>query len=229
MLSLRLDQAVGKHCPNRPNDVKSLHKKLMEIGKIPCYSCSGDMDDTIFKGIEDVQRHFMRIPDGVISVGKRTHNFLSNWSHKKVSANARLPGRLKAAWDWVDPLLPEGTYCSSGFRSADDQRRILQKFFLQTYRSQIISKYGMPKYRLVSADVRQHESDVLQMVRGVGQAIATPGKSKHQQGKAIDLGGPSVIDQKQVEIVKLVARAHPELFSGKVLKERNGCVHFEII
>lgn len=66
------------------------------------------------------------------------------------------------------------------------------------------------------------------MVRGVGQAIAAPGKSMHQQGKAVDIGGPSTIDQKQVEIIAMVARAHATLFSGKILRERNGCVHFEI-
>ena len=51
------------------------------------------------------------------------------------------------------------------------------------------------------------------MVRGVGQAIATPGRSAHQQGKAIDICGPSSIDNKQVEIVRLVARARPTLLS----------------
>jgi hypothetical protein len=66
-------------------------------------------------------------------------------------------------------------------------------------------------------------------VHGVGQQIAAPGKSMHQRGKAIDVGGPDAIDQAQVDIIKLVARAHPDLFSGKVLKERNGCVHFEIL
>ena len=32
------------------------------------------------------------------------------------------------------------------------------------------------------------------------------------------------LDQK-VDIVKLIALAHPQLFSGKVLKERNGYAH----
>jgi hypothetical protein len=128
----------------------------------------------------------------------------------------------------VNPLLPEGSYCSSGFRSAEDQRRILHKFFNVTYRSAIISKYGQAAYDRAAVDLRRNEASVLTMVRGVGQAIAAPGRSMHQQGKAVDIGGPSEIDDQQVDVVLTVARAHPALFSGVVLKERNGCVHFEI-
>ena len=101
-------------------------------------------------------------------------------------------------------------------------------FFLNTYRVQIIAKYGQQQYDAVKANLLANETKVLEMVRGVGQAIAAPGASMHQRGKAIDIGGPSAIDNKQVEVVKLVARAHSDLLSGKVLKERNGCVHFEI-
>ena len=79
----------------------------------------------------------------------------------------------------------------------------------------------------MNADLLANEAKVLTMVRGVGQYIAAPGKSAHQLGKAIDVGGPS--DNKQVEIIRLVWRAHPRLFSGRVLKEKNGCVHFEIL
>jgi hypothetical protein len=31
-----------------------------------------------------------------------------------------------------------------------------------------------------------------------------------------------------VRIIRMAAKANPTLFSGNVLKERNGCVHFEI-
>lgn len=228
MSILILQQAVGKNCPNRPDDVKAIHKRLMDIGKIPCYVCTGAFDDTILQGIIEVQRHFMLTPDGVISVGGRTQGFLANWKNKPISPGVQLPGRLREAWDWVDPLLPEGSYCTSGYRSADEQRRILHNFFLNTYRIQIIAKYGQQQYDAVKANLLANESKVLEMVRGVGQAIAAPGSSMHQKSKAIDIGGPSAIDNKQVEVVNLVAKAHLDLLSGKVLKERNGCVHFEI-
>jgi hypothetical protein len=225
---LNLQQAVGMHCPNGPADVKAVHRCLMDIAKIPCYECSGALDEAILGGIREVQRHFMQTPDGAIAVGGPTHGFLANWKEKPIGAGVQLPGRLREAWDWVSPLLPEGSWCSSGYRSADDQRRILHNFFLTTYRIQIVSKYGQRKYDAAKADLRANEAQVLEMVRGVGQAIAAPGASMHQRGKAIDIGGPATIDNRQVEVVKLVARAHSDLLTGKVLKERNGCVHFEI-
>lgn len=225
---MQIVQAVGKNCSNSPADVRTVHRRLMEIAKIPCYPCSGHLDDTLMAGILELQAHFMMRPDGVISVGGKTHAVLRDWTVKPVGNGVQLPGRLRQAWDLVNPLLPEGSYCSSGFRSADDQRRILHRFFNQSYRAQIIGKYGQKAYDSAKADLLASEDKVLEMVRGVGQAISAPGKSLHQQGKAIDIGGPSYIDNKQVEVVRLVARANPTLLSGRVLKERNGCVHFEL-
>lgn len=225
---LTLMKAVGKGCTNHPKDVKALHKCLMDIGKTRCYVSNGVMDDEIIRGILDVQNHFMRKPDGVISVNRTTHNFLKLWKNKPIRPGVRLPGKLREAWDLVDPLLPPGSSCTSGFRSAEDQRRILHRFFLTKYKSLIIRKFGQNQYNAVKADLVGNEDEVLKMVRGVGQAIAKPGRSAHQRGKAIDIGGPSAIDRKQVKVIKMVAKAHPALLSGKVLRERNGCVHFEI-
>ena len=226
---LIINKPVGKNCLNSPQDVIAVAQVLMAIGKIPrSHFSNGTFDEVILKGIIDTQRHWMQIPDGVISVGGRTQRFLQTWKIKQISPGVQLPGRLKEAWDLVNPILPEGSYCSSGFRSADAQRKILHTFYLSTYKSQIIAKYTQKTYESVSVDLVANEQKVLEMVRGVGQAIAAPGKSAHQLGKAVDIGGPSTLDQRQVEIVTLVARAHSHLFSGKVLKERNGCVHFEI-
>ena len=67
------------------------------------------------------------------------------------------------------------------------------------------------------------------MVRATGQKIAMPGRSKHQFKKAIDVGGVGeVLNRRQVAVIRMVAAANPDLLSGKVLKERNGCVHFEL-
>jgi hypothetical protein len=59
------------------------------------------------------------------------------------------------------------------------------------------------------------------------QAVAMPGTSPHQSGKAFDIGGPA--DDEQVRVARMVGRANAILFSPKApLKERNGCVHVEI-
>lgn len=229
MIPLLLTKPVGKNCPNVPQDVNALVKRLVAIGKLsPALLAATAMNPSIMKAIMDVQRHWMAMPDGIVSVQGRTHKYLQTWSCKPISVGVQLPGRLQEAWNWVNPLLPEGSYCSSGFRSAETQRKILQNFFVNTYKAAIVQKYSQKSYDAVAIDLLKNEVQVLEMVRGVGQAIAAPGKSAHQLGKAIDIGGPATIDQKQVETVQLVARAHPTLFSGKVLKERNGCVHFEI-
>lgn len=228
MAVLFLSQSVGRGGANRPADVGTIHQRLMEIGKIECYRCDGKMDPKIQAGIDAVQRHFLRRPDGLISVHGATHRYLSAWEEKPISPGVQLPGNLRSAWDWVNPLLPKGSYCSSGFRSAADQRRILHHFYGSSLRGQIVAKYGQEAYDEVAADLLANEDKVLEMVRGVGQAIAKPGSSMHQKGKAVDIGGPS--DNEQVRVVRMVAQAHPELFSSKApLKERNGCVHFEIL
>jgi hypothetical protein len=223
-----LSKAVGVNCPNVPNDVKLVHLRLMEIGKIPCYPCQGAMDQMIMGGIRSVQKHFMLTPDGIIGVSGMTQRVLNQWSTKPIKPGANLPGQLRAAWDMVNPLLPEGSSCTSGYRSTDEQRRLLQRFYLHDFRGAIVSKYGQKTYDSTAKDLVANEDEVLKMVHGVGQLIAKPGTSPHEKMKAIDIGGPDAIDSKQVEVVKLVARANPNLLSGKVLRERNGCVHFEI-
>jgi hypothetical protein len=193
-----------------------------------CSAITGRCDDGTVGAISGFQRLFLSRPDGLINIQGNTLTFLNRWSIKPVGKGVDLRGNLRRAWDLVNPILPEGSYCASGYRSPEDQRRILHKFFSDTYKNQIIKKYGAAEWASVWKDRFQKESRVLEMVRGVGQAIAAPGRSMHQQGKAIDVGGPDSIDAEQVRVVRMVAHANPTLFSGMVLKERNGCVHFEI-
>lgn len=230
MTTLILNAPVGKNCPNVPQDVNNVALALIANGKIDrSYVPNGQFDKVISQGIFDTQRHWMATPDVMIEVGGKTHKFMQSWKAKVIAPGVQLPGRLQEAWDLVSPLLPEGSYCSSGYRSEEAQRRILHEFFTSTFRPQIIAKYTQKVYDAVSVDLIFYEQKVLEMVRGVGQAIAAPGQSPHQLGKAVDIGGPPSIDQLQVEIVSLVARAHVDLFSANTpLKERDGCVHFEI-
>lgn len=230
MANLKIRRAVGKGCPNEPKDVKAVHKSLMEAGIIPCFVNNGDLDDRTYKGILDVQSRFMKKPDGVISVGKTTNRFLSEWKDKPISTKARLPGRLRVAWDLVSPLLPAGSYCTSGYRSADDQRRVLHQLYRgRKLKPKIVQLYGQAKYDAIKSNLAKNEKEVLAMVRATGQKIATPGRSKHQFKKAIDVGGAGeALDKRQVAVIRMVARANPGLFSGTVIKERNGCVHFEL-
>jgi hypothetical protein len=225
-MRINLLSAVGKGCPNRPEDVRAIAQTLTNIGKLPKTKATGLPDEAFVQAIINLQRIWTPVPDGVISVHGATHKFLEGWKIKPIATGVQLPGRLREAWDLVNPLLPEGSYCSSGYRSADDQRRILHDFFLTKHRRKIVAKYGLPAYETVKLDLLGNEVKVLSMVKGVGQDIAAPGKSAHQRGKAIDVSGG--LAAQQVQVIKMVARANPGLLSGKVISEINRCVHFEI-
>lgn len=183
---------------------------------------------TLELSIRRFQRRFTMRPTGLLLPGDQTCRFLAAYVQKPIAPGVMLPGALRVAWDLVNPLLPAGSYCTSGYRSAEAQRAILHRMFLHTWRAAIATQYDPRRIEAATRDLLGKEEDVLTMVRGVGQAIARPGGSMHQRAKAIDIGGPDRIDAEQVRVVKLVAAAHPHLLSGKVLKERNGCVHFEL-
>lgn len=227
MFKLSIQVSVGYKGVNNKRDVEIIQARLNEIGK-NCGSVDGKCGPKTIQAIESVQKHFMRKPDKIIDPKGRTMFFLNRWSIKPVNSGVDLRGNLKKAWDLLNPLLPPSSKCTSGYRSPEKQRQILHHFFSKTYKRRIIAKYGLQAYNEVWADKRDREADILKMVRGIGQAIAAPGKSMHQKGRAFDIGGPSSIDPEQVRIAKIVAAANPDIFTGKVLQERNGCVHVEI-
>ena len=200
----------------------------MDIDKLPrSYQISGSYDDALDKAIVSTQHHWMLQPDAVISPGGQTQAYIQAWSIKPIDVGVQLPGDLRTAWDLINPLLPAGSYCSSGLRTADDQRRVLHDFFLRKLKSRIVKEIGQTEYAELSKDLVANEARVLALVRGTGQDIAAPGSSKHQQGKAADISGPS--PARRAEVTRMVARANPQLFlPGRVLHEANGCVHFEI-
>lgn len=227
MQVFRIDHAVGRSCPNEQADVAAVAIALMNIDKIPLtYRSNGCYDDTIDQGIASTQHHWMLTPSAVISPGGLTQNYIQNWSIKPINYGVKLPGDLRTAWDMVNPLLPDGSYCVSGLRTIEDQRRILHEFFLRTYRNKLIQRIGRLEYDELSEDMLANEPRVLELVRGVGQRIATPGSSRHQLGKAVDIGGDHKL--RRADVTRMVARANPQLFSGVVRLEANGIVHFEI-
>lgn len=225
---LRLDRAVGRKCPNTSGDIRSVATALMSIEKLPrSYQINGEYDQAIDDAIVSTQHHWMLQPDAVISPGGRTQTYIQAWSIKPIDAGVQLPGDLRTAWDLVNPLLPMGSSCVSGLRSADDQRRILHDFFLRKYKSEIIAEIGQTEYAELSKDLLANEARVLELVQGTGQDIAAPGSSKHQLGKAADISGPN--PGRRAEITRMVARANPQIFlANRVRLETNGCVHFEI-
>ena len=112
---MTLHRAVGVNCPNLKTDVVLLQKRLIQIKKSRQASPSGELDEETFIAITSVQRHFMRCPDGIVSPEGWTLKYLNRWSPKKVAATANIGNaRLRQAWCLVSPLLPIGSYYSSG-------------------------------------------------------------------------------------------------------------------
>lgn len=73
----------------------------------------------------------------------------------------------------------------------------------------------------------EDDKAMVKMVKGATkQAIAIPGNSNHQNGRAFDVGGLTDAEQ-----VRALLWCHVEFSDStqvtKILPERNGCVHFE--
>lgn len=185
------------------------------------------LDDMILDWIFQFQSLFMRAPDGLVVPGGTTAKFLAGWSVSAIEPGVVWQGRLKEAWLRVSPLLPPHSRCTSAYRSADDQKRIIDRMFLTTYAAELRGRLGA-RYAAIAAlagDVRY--ASMVTELRAIGQAVAMPGRSPHKRGKAFDIGGPG--DAEQVRVCRMVAAANSMLFSGRILRERNGCVHVEIV
>jgi hypothetical protein len=184
------------------------------------------LDDVTLEWIIQFQSLFMRAPNGLVVPGGTTAKFLAAWSVSAIDPGVVWQGRLKEAWLRVSPLLPPQSRCTSAYRSADDQKRIIDRMFLTTYAAELRLRLAA-RYAAITAlagDVRY--ASMVTELRAIGQAVAMPGRSPHQRGKAFDIGGPS--DAEQVRVCRMVIAANATLYSGRVLRERNGCVHDEI-
>jgi hypothetical protein len=195
-----------------------------EISRAPTGVC----DDITIDWIKDFQSLFLRLPDGVVEPDGQTQKLIARWAISPIDGGVQWHGNLRQAWNMLSPLLPVGSRCTSAYRSADDQRRIIDDMFTKKYATELRNRMGARHAETVKATGDGRYQTMVKELRALGQAVALPGHSPHQRGKAIDIGGPSTIDNEQVRIAKLVAQANPGLFSGKILKERNGCVHVEL-
>ena len=196
----------------------------------------------------------VHLPDGLIDKGKATEKSLFDHGAKKYSPPAK--GKVKPVdkkpldkknaatgslietwkiilgrWETISPYLPDGSTMTSGYRTADDQREILQLWFNHTYKEEIIEKYSQKewdKYKAMQGvdDAKADRAMVDMVIEATGQLIALPGNSPHQHGKAIDIGGPADAEQ-----VKALLWCHAEFAEmkivTKILPERNKCIHFE--
>jgi D-alanyl-D-alanine carboxypeptidase/Putative peptidoglycan binding domain len=185
--------------------------------------------------------------DGLISKGGATEKSLfgntpmrftpmqpgSVKPNQKESESAGATGEARTHWDnilavWsaVSPYLPAASHLTSGYRSYDDQVRVIEDFFIDDYKAAIIAAHGQAEWQaLVGKTDDASVSTKLDWVRACGQDVARPGSSPHQSGHAIDVGGADDTGQ-----IHALLRYHVDVDKSKVTKvlhEKNGCVHFE--
>lgn len=226
---MTLHKPVGIGCPNLKADVVALQRRLIQIKKSRQTTPSGELDDETIAAIVSLQRHFMRGPDGVVSPGGVTVKWLNVWKPKAIKPEARMTNaKLREAWALVSPLLPTGSYCSSGYRTKEKQREILHEYFFEKKRAEILAMCGKAEYDALTANPVAKEHRVVELVRAVGIHIAAPGRSQHERFKAIDIGGGASLQNAQAAVIRMVAKANPKILSGYIKVESEQCVHFEL-
>lgn len=193
----------------------------------PDYELKGAIDEGTIRWIMDFQSIFMKVPDGLIMPGGRTATFLANWSVKPVESDVRWHGQLKTAWLLVSPFLPEGSYCSSGYRTTEEQRALLVRFYTVGLAKVLKAKLGEQYDEILKLTGSARDVAMHREVNAAGQQIALPGRSLHESGRAFDVGG--LQDAEQIRIAKLIGAANRSLLSGRVILERNSCVHVELV
>lgn len=224
---ITITSSVGIDAVNEPRDVATVGRRLAEIG-LYLGASPDEFTPELGRAIKDFQDRFMIAPDGKIDPHGQSIRFLDRWKEKTIGESATLDAPLRAAWDWINPLMPNGSYCSSGIRTTEKQRQLLVGFYTGSKKAKIVELYTQKEYdRVLDLDEGNAKDVAMRnMVQAAGQAIAVPGTSKHEKGKAFDIAGAEPGEKKRV--ARLVVDANPEMFSGKIIKEDNGCVHVEI-
>lgn len=225
-----LSASVGVGGVNKRADVDAVRRRLILLN-LYVGDLSADYADDLGRAIKAFQKIFSPAPDGKIDPNGRSLKFLNRWKVKTIAHSVTMNANLTRAWELMNPILPEGSYCLSGIRSTTRQRELLVEFFTVKLKSDVIASYTQKEYDRVVALEPGVERDkaMHRMVNGVGQDIALPGSSKHELGKAFDIqGGDS---GERYSVAKLVIRANPSVYAGinRLRLESNGCVHVEII
>jgi hypothetical protein len=248
--------SVGTGGTNQADDVTLVQDRLGQLGYASAATGSvddatvraiGQYQAAMVAHGGSLSSNLVAKVDGLISKGGATEKSLFGSGPFKLTAiesgsvkpnskdkeAAGAVGEAKTFWDgilgvWaaVSPYLPDGSYLSSGYRSYADQVRVIEDFFTDDYKAQIISAHGQAEWQaLVGKTDAASVTTKLGWVRDCGQDVAAPGTSPHQSGHAIDVGGPD--DNGQIHAL---LRYHVDLDKAKVTKiihEKNGCVHFE--
>ncbi len=144
--------------------------------------------------------------------------------------------KIENVWKEVGPYLPDGSELASGYRDSAAQRVQLHKKYI-SFEDDIVSTYDrdtweknvakmnekLPESELDKFDIELHTQ--ICKVKG-NREVALPGKSLHQHGRAIDVGGTSDRLERIRALGFYLIKFENTAFVSAVNNETN-CVHFE--
>jgi len=161
------------------------------------------------------------IPDGVEVDQKIKKSY-------RIRPKVKLNSLLFDAWRTLQPFLPRGAVMTSGFRTPEDQKRILNNYWKKATGSPVPSHLQTdPRvWRQVSRLLRRHHGYI------VGPPL-TPNSSKkkfgHFKGNCLDISGADLYDISS--IVKAVSdhKDLPVKFRKPFVEQGNNCVHIGVV
>jgi hypothetical protein len=232
-LGYPVKEASGNCDPETIKAIKFFQASINDVAsKIKKYQAIDFPDGLISKGGATEQKLFKENPSKYLSPTKKTSKPIAGDIKKKIDSSTgdikKLWDKIIETWDLVSPLLPADSNLTSGYRSASDQRSILQQWFNVKYKDSIIEEFSDSEWKTYKDMQGKNDAvadpKMCQMIKeATGQLIAVPGRSAHEKGKAIDIGGSADIEQ-----IKSLLWVHVENgIITKILPERNGCLHFE--
>jgi hypothetical protein len=144
--------------------------------------------------------------------------------------------KIENVWKEVGPYLPVGSELTSGYRDAAEQRiQLYNKYHI--FKGKIEPVYGKDIWekndKKAKENLDESERDKLdiemhnQICEAVShKEVALPGKSLHQKGRAIDVGGTSDRLERIRALAYYLIKFENTAFVSAVNNETN-CVHFE--
>ncbi|WP_257461467.1 LysM peptidoglycan-binding domain-containing protein [Archangium lipolyticum] len=133
--------------------------------------------------------------------------------HARMFLDVILTEPIESAFLVLLPYLPKVTVMTSGYRSDDDQARLIQKY------------YGRHKGNPLEKDVEKQRQ---WLVKKKGLKIARVGSSPHRTGLAFDLSGGSIDDINAA--VQKCAREQGSKFPllNTIIERKQNCLHVNL-
>lgn len=149
-------------------------------------------------------------PPGTVPVGVPP---LSSATFKKMWKSVKLTKSIEKAFRVLEPHLPNGAVMTSGYRSDEDQARIINEY------------YASHKGPASTTDVEERRL----WLKAQGLIIAKVGSSPHRTGLAFDLSGAPLSTLQ--ECVDKAAAENPTDFPLKrtITERKQNCLHVDLL